>query len=219
MRTPSQFQQNFPREMAITEAALLAGADPLQFRIDHTDDPRFIAILEHLRAESDWANRPARTPGAKVLHGQGVSMMLREGGYWACAAHITVTPETGAVSIARMTLVVDPGIIVNPLQLRRQAQAGCLMGVSQALHEEVSFDEGAITSTDWFGYPILSMAEAPEVKVVLAPMAGATTIGQGSESANALASPAIAGAFLDATGKPARRIPLRPEYVKAMLAS
>ena len=219
MRTPSQFQQNFPREMAITEAALLAGADPLQFRIDHTDDPRFIAILEHLRAESDWANRPARTPGAKVLHGQGVSMMLREGGDWACAAHITVTPETGAVSIARMTLVVDPGIIVNPLQLRRQAQAGCLMGVSQALHEEVSFDEGAITSTDWFGYPILSMAEAPEVKVVLAPMAGATTIGQGSESANALASPAIAGAFLDATGKPARRIPLRPEYVKAMLAS
>src|SRR3954447_2444253 len=35
MRTPGQYQQNFPRELAITEAAALAGADPLQFRIQH----------------------------------------------------------------------------------------------------------------------------------------------------------------------------------------
>ena len=35
MRTPGQFQQNFPREVAISEAAALAGADPIQFRIEH----------------------------------------------------------------------------------------------------------------------------------------------------------------------------------------
>ncbi len=35
MRTPGQFQQNFPRELAISEAAALAGADAIQFRIDH----------------------------------------------------------------------------------------------------------------------------------------------------------------------------------------
>ena len=35
MRTPFQFQQNFPRELAMSEAAALAGADPIQFRIDH----------------------------------------------------------------------------------------------------------------------------------------------------------------------------------------
>ena len=62
------------------------------------------------------------------------------------------------------------------------------------------------------------MGDVPDLKIVLAPQAGAQIYGQGSESANALAAPAIAGAFLDATGKPARRIPLRPEYVKAMLA-
>ena len=143
--------------------------------------------------------------------------MFRDNGYWACAAHIAVTPASGQVAIERMTLVCDPGIVVNPLQLRRQAEAGCLMGVSQALHEEVAFDQGSITSTNWAYYPILTMAEAPEVKVVLAPHEGATIYGQGSESANALAAGAIAGAFLDATGRPARRIPLRPDYVKAML--
>jgi CO/xanthine dehydrogenase Mo-binding subunit len=93
------------------------------------------------------------------------------------------------------------------------------MGVSQALHEEVAFDEKGVTSEDWTSYPILTMAEIPEVKVVLAPRPEVGVYGQGSESANALAAPAIAGAFLDATGKAARRIPLRPEYVRAMLTA
>ncbi|MBB3957028.1 molybdopterin cofactor-binding domain-containing protein [Novosphingobium sediminicola] len=221
MRTPIQFQQNFPREVAISEAAMLAGKDALQFRIDHTEDPRVRAVLERLRVESGWDNRPspaAKAKGAKVLRGRGVSMMLRDNGYWACAAFLAVTPATGEVKVERMVLVADPGIVVNPLQLRRQAQAGCLMGISEALHEEVSFDTGAVTSLDWSTYPILTAAEMPDLKVVIAPYAGADVYGQGSESANALAAPAMAGAFLDATGRPARRIPLRPEYVKAMLA-
>jgi nicotinate dehydrogenase subunit B len=222
MRTPIQFQQNFPREVAISEAAAMAGADPIQFRLDHLSDERFKAILTRLRTESGWETRPSpakdhKAWGRQAVRGQGVSIMLRDNGYWACACHVAVTPVTGLVKVERLTIVVDPGIAVNPLQLRRQVQAGCLMGVSQALYEEVSFDRGAITTADWASYPILTMAEMPELKVVLAPRPESGVYGQGSESANALAAPAIAAAFFDATGKPARRIPLRPDYVKAML--
>jgi CO/xanthine dehydrogenase Mo-binding subunit len=145
--------------------------------------------------------------------------MFRGNAYWASAAYIAVAPATGEVRVERLITVVDPGIVVNPLQLRRQIQAGSLMGVSQALHEEVAFDESGVTSQDWANYPILTMAEIPDVKVILAPHSRSDIYGQGSEGANALAAPAIAGAFLDATGKPARRIPFRPEYVKALLAS
>ncbi len=224
MRTPIQYQQNFPRETAISEAAALAGADPIQFRIDHTREERFKTILTRLREESGWETRPSPSPGARekdsrITRGQGVSIMLRDNGYWACACHITVTPETGVVRVERLTMVVDPGIVVNPLQLKRQVQAGSLMGVSQALHEEVLFDEGAVTSDNWAAYPILTMAEMPELKVVIAGRPEFGVYGQGSESANALAAPAIAAAFFDATGKPARRIPLKPDYVKAILAS
>ncbi len=223
MRTPIQFQQNFPREVAISEAAALAKADPIQFRLDHVDDPRFKVILERLRAESGWVTRPSPSPKAKakgraVVRGQGASIMLRDNGYWACAAQIAVTPATGAVKVERITLVADVGIVVNPLQLKRQIQAGCLMGVSQTLHEEVTFDEGAVTSADWSTYPILTMAEMPEMRILFGGDPKADIFGQGSESANALAAPAIAAAFFDATGKPARRIPLKPDYVKAMLA-
>jgi nicotinate dehydrogenase subunit B len=224
MRTPVQFQQNCPREMAISEAAALAGKDPLQFRLDHVDDERFKVILTRLRTESGWVTRTSPSPkssakGKATVRGQGVSIMLRDNGYWGCVAQIAVTPSTGAVKVERITIIADPGIVVNPLQLKRQIQAGCLMGVSQALHEEVQFDEGAVTSGDWSSYPILTMAEMPELKVVIAGNTAASIYGQGSESANALAAPAIAAAFFDATGKPARRIPLRPDYVKAMLAA
>jgi CO/xanthine dehydrogenase Mo-binding subunit len=41
--------------------------------------------------------------------------------------------------------------------------------------------------------------------------------GGGSEAANALAVSAIAAALFDATGKIARRLPLTPAYVQAIL--
>jgi len=223
MRTPIQFQQNCPRELAISEAAALAGKDALQFRLDHVTDPRFTAVLERLRKESGWDTRPspapaARSTGKAVVRGRGVSIMLRDNGYWACAAHIAVTPDGGEVKVERVTIVADVGVVINPLQLRRQIQAGCLMGVSQALFEEVTFDKGAITSTDWAGYPILTMQDMPELRVVIASDPTTDEYGQGSESANALAAPAIAAAFHDATGKPIRRLPLRPEHVAAALS-
>jgi CO/xanthine dehydrogenase Mo-binding subunit len=223
MRTPGQFQQNFPREVAISEAAALAGADPIQFRIDHTKDERVKNILQRLREESGWETRSSPHPkaaatGTNPVRGQGVSLMLRTGSYWACASQIAVTPSTGAVTVEKITLVVDPGIVVNPLQLRRQVQGGLMMGISHALYEELTFDESGVKTQDWLTYPILRMADIPEVKIVLLHRPEIGTYGQGSEGANALAAPAIAAAFFDATGRAARKIPLRAAYVKQLLA-
>jgi CO/xanthine dehydrogenase Mo-binding subunit len=222
MRTPTQFQQNYPRECAISEAAALAGKDPLQFRIDHAKDPRVIQLLERLKTEANWTPRPSPSPkaaaiGAKVVHGRGCSFMLRGGGYWACAVEVAVTPSTGAIKVEKYTVAVDLGVIINPEQLKRQVQGGAVMGISEALHEEVTFDQGGIKTDDWLSYPILSMAEIPEIKVVLVNRPEVGSYAQGSEGANALAAPAITAAVFDATGKPIRRLPLKPAYIKAAL--
>jgi CO/xanthine dehydrogenase Mo-binding subunit len=219
MRTPGQFQQNFPRELAISEAAALAGADAIQFRIDHAKEERAIGVLKAVRDASGWETRSApRAKGsAAVLRGQGVSVMFRSATYWACVAHIVVTPATGAITVEKVTVAVDPGIVVNPMQLKRQVEGGTVMGVSIALLEELQFDESGITSRDWRTYPILKMADLPEIKVVLLNRPEVGTYGGGSEAANALAAPAIAAALFDATGKVVRRLPLKPEYVQAVL--
>jgi CO/xanthine dehydrogenase Mo-binding subunit len=128
-----------------------------------------------------------------------------------------VTPDSGKVVVEKYTIAVDPGIVVNPLQLKRQVEGGAVMGISHALHEEMTFDESGVTSRDWRTYPILTMAEVPDVKVVLINRPEVGKYGGGSEAANALAAPAIAAALFDATGKIARRLPLKPAYVQALL--
>jgi CO/xanthine dehydrogenase Mo-binding subunit len=222
MRTPGQFQQNYPRELAISEAAALAGADALQFRIDHTRDERAIGALKAVREASGWETRPsprqeATATGSNPVRGRGVSLMFRSGTYWACVCEIAVTPSTGRIMVEKYTIAVDPGIVVNPMQLKRQAEGGAVMGISHALYEEAMFDESGITTRDWNTYPILKMAEIPEIKVVLIHNPKVGAYGGGSEAANALAAPAIAAALYDATGKISRRLPLKPAYVRDLL--
>ena len=222
MRTPVQFQQNFPRELAISEAAALAGADAIQFRIDNANEERVIGVLKAVRDASGWDARPSPRPdavstGSSPVRGRGVSALYRSGTYWACVCQIAVTPSTGAIVVEKCTLVVDPGIVVNPTQLKRQVEGGAVMGISHALLEEVTFDESGITVDDWTSYPILTMADTPEIKVVLLNNPNVGKYGGGSEAANALAAPAIAAALHDATGKVLRRLPLKPVYVHAIL--
>ena len=143
--------------------------------------------------------------------------MLRGGGYWACAVEVAVTPSTGAIKVEKYTVAVDLGVIINPEQLTRQVQGGAVMGISEALLEEVTFNEGAITTDDWMSYPILTMKDVPEIKVVLLNRPEVGSYAQGSAGANALAAPAITAAVHDATGKHIRRLPLKPAYIKATL--
>ncbi len=222
MRTPGQFQQNYPRELAMSEAAALAGADALQFRIDHASEERAIGVLKAVRDASGWDTRPsprndAVSSGSTPVHGRGVSLMLRSGTYWACVCQIAVIPSTGIVKVEKYTIAVDPGIVVNPVQLKRNVEGGAVMGISHALFEEVIFDESGITTEDWNSYPIPSMSDIPEIKVVLLNNPKVGAYGGGSEAANALAAPAIAAALYDATGKVLRRLPLKPAYVQALL--
>jgi len=222
MRTPVQFQQNFPRELAISETAALAGADAIQFRIDHANEERAIGVLKAVRDASGWDTRPspradAVSTGSTPVRGRGVSLMYRNLTYWACVCGIAITPSTGAIVVEKYTIAVDPGIVINPMQLKRQVEGGAVMGISHALFEEVTFDESGITQDDWISYPIPTMSDIPEIKVVLLNNPKVGTYGGGSEAANALAAPAIAAALHDATGRVLRRLPLKPPYVQALL--
>jgi CO/xanthine dehydrogenase Mo-binding subunit len=222
MRTPGQLQQNFPRELAFSEAAALARIDAIEFRLRQTSDRRLVGVLEAVRDASGWQTRPSPSPkaaatGSSPVSGQGVSVMLRSGTYWACVCQVSIVPTTGKVTVDKYTIAVDPGIVVNPLQLKRTIEGGALMGLSHALHEEMTFDESGVTSRDWRSYPILTMADVPEVKVVILDHPEVGAYGGGSEAANALAISAVAAAFFDATGRPARRLPLKPAYVQAVL--
>ena len=221
MRTPGQRQQNFALESLMNEAASCAGIDPIEFRLLHTTDQRLIDIIHATAKAAAWEPRPSPHPGARrngsaPVTGRGVGIMIRENSCWMGIAEVTVTPDTGVVQVTKFTIGADCGKIINPRQLERCMKSGVVMGVSEALKEEVTFDQGKITSTSWSRYKILTMAETPEVKVVQISRDD-KGFGGGSEGANAVCTPAVAAAFFDATGVHPRRIPLTPAYVTTLL--
>jgi nicotinate dehydrogenase subunit B len=223
MRTPGQRQQNFALESLMNEAAAAAGADPIQFRLQHTSDPRLINVLNATATAAGWQSRPSPRPGARrtsadKLPGRGVAIILRESAYWVGIAEVLVTPQTGAVQVTNFTIGVDCGKIINPRQLERCMRGGVVMGLGEALKEEVTFDKEKITSTDWRHYQILTMQEMPEIKVVQISRDD-KGFGSGGEAPNAVAPAAVAAAVFDATGVAPRRIPLTPAYLSALLKS
>ena len=220
MRTPGQRQQNCALECLINEAAATASADPIEYRLAHTTDERLINLLHATAKEANWETRPsphrgARRTGSTAVEGRGVCVMIRENAYWVGIAEVSVMPSTGHVKVPKFTIGCEPGKIINPRQLDRCMKSGVVMGLSEALKEEVTFDKSKVTSTNWSRYKILTMEETPEIQVVQISRDD-KGFGGGSEAANAVVPAAVAAAFFDATGVHVRRIPLTPEHVTAL---
>jgi carbon-monoxide dehydrogenase large subunit len=122
-----------------------------RFRVVGTD--RAIGIAEVARA----AFQPAQLP-------PGVEPGLYETGTfvppsdtWPNGCHVCeveVDPETGAVSVARYTVVDDVGTVINPLTLKGQIHGGIAQGLGQALMEEVVYaaDSGQLLTGSFMDY-------------------------------------------------------------------
>ena len=116
----------------------------------------------------------------------------------------------------RVTVAHDCGLIVNPDGLRNQIEGNVVQSLSRALLEEVTFDQGQVTSRDWAHYPILRFSDVPAVEIVLLDHPDEPAWGAG-EVATAPTSAAIANAVFDATGVRLRHVPFTPDIVQAAL--
>ena len=221
LRTPGHRQNVFALESLVNEAAAAVGADPLQYRMDHEPFPRLAELMTKTAAAAEWNPRPspnpdARRTGSEPVTGRGMATVMRFGACWVGIAEVEVVPGSGQVRVTRFTLGVDPGKIINPRHLRRNMEGGIMMGLGEALKEEVVFDRGKVTSDNWRRYPIPTMADMPEIRLVQTSRDDAG-FGGGGEAANTVPAPAIAAAVFDAIGVQPRRTPISPAYVKQLL--
>ena len=120
-------------------------------------------------------------------------------------AHVSVVEvdtETGMVRPVRHVAVDDCGRVLNPLIVRGQQHGGAAQGISQALWEQVSYDEDGNPVTATFAdYLVPSAADVPTLEVYNTetptprnPL-GAKGIG---ESATIGSTPAVQNAVVDA---------------------
>ncbi len=221
LRDPEGPATSFAVESFMDEIAAAAGADPIEFRLQHLDEPRAKAVLTAAAQKAGWDTRPSpkKAAGAgDVARGRGVGLSTRNGTYVGTVAEVEVNRKTGAVRVTRFVCAHDCGLVINPEALRTTIEANLIQSLGRSLKEEVMFDRSNVNSVDWITYPVARASDVPErVEVVLINHPELPSSGAGEPSSRATAA-AIANAVFDATGGRVRQAPLTPPRVKAALA-
>jgi nicotinate dehydrogenase subunit B len=214
LRGLGAYMNVFSIESFIDELALAAGADPVEFRLRHLDDPRARDAINAAAARFGWSGY-ARSRGRG--RGFAFARYKNHAAYLALAVEIEVERETGRTRLLRAVAAIDSGQAVNPDGIRNQVEGGIVQSMSWTLFEAVGFDATRVTSTDWGSYPIARFGQIPDaVEVQVIDRPGMPFLGTG-EAAQGPTAAAIANAIADATGVRVRELPLTRERVKAAI--
>ena len=151
-------QDAFAVESFIDELARAAGRDPFEYRralLRHA--PRQCAVLELAAKAAGWGSVPA-----EGRH-RGIAVYESFGSYTAEVAEVSVSEEE--MRVHRVVCAIDCGRTVNPDIIRAQMEGGVAMGLSAALKEVITIEKGRVMQSSFGDYPILTLAEMPEVEV------------------------------------------------------
>ena len=212
MRALGAYHNVFSIESFMDELAGLAGADPVEFRLKHLDDPRGRDVIEKAAQGFGW-QKGQKAPADRGF-GFAFARYKNLAAYCAIASEVEVNRETGRPRLVRAVAAVDSGQVVNPDGLINQIEGAILQSMSWTLYEAVTFDDTRITSIDWQTYPILRFDAVPEkidVHVINRP--GLAFLGSG-ETGQGPAAASIANAIANATGKRLRDLPLTRKRIK-----
>jgi len=227
LRGVSALPNTFAHESYIDELAVAAGVDPVEFRLRYLKDERAVALIHAVAERAGW--QPHTSPGAlggdgDLLFGRGFAYALYVhskfpgyGAAWsAWVADVAVNKVTGEVSVTRVTVGQDSGLMINPAGVQHQVHGNVIQSISRTLKEQVTFDDKTVTSREWGTYPIITFPEVPPIDVLLVPRPNDPPLGSG-ESASVPSAAAIANAIFDATGVRFREPPFTADRIRAGL--
>jgi CO/xanthine dehydrogenase Mo-binding subunit len=165
-----------------------------------------------------WRHRPTQPLDPET--GQGDAHVQ-----YAFAAHravVDVDTELGLVKVVQLTTAQDVGKAMNPLALAGQIQGGTAQGLGLALMEEIQVTGGVVRNPSFTDYLIPTILDMPPMNLDILelgdPHAPYGLRGVG-ESPTISSTPAIVAAVRAATGRPLRRVPIRPDDIVGLEAT
>ena len=199
-RSVNASQHGFFNESFVDELAHAAGADPYQFRRNHLKaGSRQLLVLDTVAKRAGW--------GTPLPEGRarGIAMVESFGTIVAEVVEASLK-EDGTPKVHKAWAVVDCGTTVNPVNAAAQIEGGLIMGLSAAIGEQITLDKGIVEQSNFSDYPILKLADAPDVDVHV--IESGANIGGIGEPGLPPAAPALANALFAITGKRIRQLPI-----------
>ncbi len=194
----------FAIESFMDELAIAAKKDPVAFRLAQIqDDDRGYRLKEVIKAA---AHKAGYTNDVK--NGRAMGFAASTDTNTPCAQVVEVSIKDNTIKVHKVTCAMDPGIIVNPDQVRAQCEGAIIMGMSASMFEKMEVEDGMLTPTIYGPYQMALMRNAPkEIDVVL--LQNADTPGAVGEPPLGPIGAAIANAIFRLTGQRLRTMPLQ----------
>ncbi len=186
----------FAVEHFFDELARAGGQDPLALRLQMMSKaPRLRKTLEVAAELAGWD------------YESGLFGAATHAGFGSYASEIVqLRPEGDRMRIAKITCVVDCGIVVNPDIAHAQLEGAIIFGLTAALKSSIKVEGGRVRQSNFHDYPILTMAETPPMEIIFIDSRESPG-GIGEPGVPPLA-PALANALMAAGGQPVRELPL-----------
>jgi CO/xanthine dehydrogenase Mo-binding subunit len=154
--------------------------------------------------------------GPLVGHGSAPRRQ-RAPAFAASVAEVAVDPETGQVTLKRMTTAQDVGRAINPLSVEGQIQGGAAQSAGMALWEEILYDEnGHVLNPSLLDYHMPTALDVPMIETILVNVPA----GDGPYGAKVVGEPpmippiaALANAVAAAIGTRIYDLPITPERI------
>jgi isoquinoline 1-oxidoreductase beta subunit len=193
------------------EVSTAVGRDHLEFMLELMGESRRLPDSSGMhtgRAKDVIAEVGRRANWGKAMpenHGQGLAFYYSHSGYVAEVADVEVMANK-QIKVHKVYVVADVGPIVNMSMAEHQCVGAALDGMSTMLGLQVTFNKGEINETNYHKYPMLRMADAPEIDVHFIESDNAPT-GLGEPALPPIAA-AICNAIYAASGERIRELPI-----------
>jgi isoquinoline 1-oxidoreductase beta subunit len=188
-------------ESFVDELAALGGKDPLALRLQLlTEHPRHVRALERVADLSGWDT----TPPAGTA--RGIAVHESFGTIVAQVAEVSVEADN-KVRVHRVSVAVDCGEVINPINVVAQVESSIAYGLTAALYSEITLEGGRPMQSNFHDYPVLRMQDMPKVDVEI--IAEGDPIGGMGEPALPPLAPAVCNALFTLTGQRIRKLPIR----------
>jgi CO/xanthine dehydrogenase Mo-binding subunit len=201
------------REELFHFAAQALEVDPKELAIDngqivHKPSKRKMSFADVVRFKGAPIYVRGYYKSTEKSHDASVSAQIAE---------VHVDPETGKITLRNMVSAHSTGKVINPLMHQGQVEGGVVFGLGYALTEEVLFDGGKITTSNFGEFKIPNITDIPPLKTLVMENVPAGPGPYNSlaigEVANTPTAAAVANAVADACGVRITDLPVTSEKV------
>jgi isoquinoline 1-oxidoreductase beta subunit len=192
----------FFNESFIDEIAEKAKIDPLELRLKLTKDhPTARKVLKKVAEMSKWGT-PSPNDWIK-----GMAFTLSFGAWVAEVVEISHSDD--GIKIENVWCAADVGLALDPGIIKAQLESAIIYGLSSAMGQEITFEDGMVEQTNFDSYDAMRMVQCPKIHTAI--LENAEHMGGVGEIGTPPSIPALANAIFAATGKRIRTMPLSKE--------